>query len=151
MAHFVLIHLQTWPPQAILVSDWSISKNLLLWNCFAKRTEIWWEAPMEGSVLSFLKAKWKVSDTCSAHWVSSFILYLYLNLESCTSYPLVITVITCMFCQIWNCWINWEIFPLFTCCYYAVQSQYIFAHNAFLRHRTSFNIWKIESRLFKFT
>jgi hypothetical protein len=29
-AHFVLIRLQTWPPQAILVSDWSISKNLLL-------------------------------------------------------------------------------------------------------------------------
>jgi hypothetical protein len=26
-AHFVPIHLQTWPPQAILVSDWSISKK----------------------------------------------------------------------------------------------------------------------------
>jgi hypothetical protein len=25
--YFVLIHEQTWPPQAILVSDWSISKN----------------------------------------------------------------------------------------------------------------------------
>jgi hypothetical protein len=36
IAHFILIHLQTWPSQAILVSDWSISKNLLLWNCFAK-------------------------------------------------------------------------------------------------------------------
>jgi hypothetical protein len=36
IAHFVLIHLQTWLPQAILVLDWSISKNLLLWNCFAK-------------------------------------------------------------------------------------------------------------------
>jgi hypothetical protein len=31
-----------------------------------KRTEIWWEASMEGSVLSFLKAEWKVSDTGSA-------------------------------------------------------------------------------------
>jgi hypothetical protein len=31
----------------------------------------WWEAPMKGSVLSFLKAKWKVSDTGSAHWASS--------------------------------------------------------------------------------
>ena len=30
IAHFILIHLQTWPSQAILVSDWSISKNLLL-------------------------------------------------------------------------------------------------------------------------
>ena len=27
---------------------------------------------MEGSVLSFLKAEWKVSDTVSAHWASSF-------------------------------------------------------------------------------
>jgi hypothetical protein len=30
IAHFILIRLQTWPPHAILVSDWSISnKNLL--------------------------------------------------------------------------------------------------------------------------
>jgi hypothetical protein len=35
-AHFVLIHWQIWPPQAILVSDWSISKNLLLWNHLSK-------------------------------------------------------------------------------------------------------------------
>jgi hypothetical protein len=27
---------------------------------------------MEGSVLSFLKAEWKVSDTGSAYWASSF-------------------------------------------------------------------------------
>jgi hypothetical protein len=27
IAHFVLIRLQTWPPQTILVSDWSISKK----------------------------------------------------------------------------------------------------------------------------
>jgi hypothetical protein len=27
LAHFVPIRLQTWPPQAILVSDWLISKN----------------------------------------------------------------------------------------------------------------------------
>jgi hypothetical protein len=46
-----------------------ISKNIL-WNCLAKWTEIWWEAPMEGSVLSFLKVEWKVSG--SAHWVSSY-------------------------------------------------------------------------------
>ena len=26
---------------------------------------------MEGSVLSFLKTEWKVSDTGSAHWASS--------------------------------------------------------------------------------
>jgi hypothetical protein len=39
----------------------------------AKWTEIWWETPMEGSVLSFLKAEWKVSDTGSVHWASSYI------------------------------------------------------------------------------
>jgi hypothetical protein len=80
IVHSVLIHQQTWPPQIILVSDWPISKNLLLWNCFAKWTVIWWKAPTEGSVLRFLKAEWKVSDTGSAHWVSSsFILHLAYN------------------------------------------------------------------------
>jgi hypothetical protein len=29
-AHFVMVHYQTWPPQAILVSDWLIFKNLLI-------------------------------------------------------------------------------------------------------------------------
>jgi hypothetical protein len=29
---------------------------------------------MEGSVLSFLKAEWKVSDTDSAHWASSLFI-----------------------------------------------------------------------------
>jgi hypothetical protein len=47
-AHFVPIHWQTWPPQAILVSDWSISKNLLLWNCLAKWSKTWKEESMEG-------------------------------------------------------------------------------------------------------
>jgi hypothetical protein len=37
-----------------------------------KWIDIWWEAPMEGSVLNFLKAEWKVSDTGSAQWASSF-------------------------------------------------------------------------------
>jgi hypothetical protein len=36
ITHFVLIHLQTWLPQAIPDLDWSISENLLIWNCFAK-------------------------------------------------------------------------------------------------------------------
>jgi hypothetical protein len=36
IAHFVPIHLQTWLPQAILVSDWSIFKNLLFCNSLAK-------------------------------------------------------------------------------------------------------------------
>ena len=41
IAHFVPIHLQTWKPQAIVVSDWLISKNLLLWNRLAKWSETW--------------------------------------------------------------------------------------------------------------
>ena len=45
-SHFV-IHYQTWPPQAILVSDWPIFFNLLLWNRLAKLTETWQEASME--------------------------------------------------------------------------------------------------------
>jgi hypothetical protein len=40
-AHFVMIHYQTWPPQAILVSDWPIFLNLLLWNRLAKLAETW--------------------------------------------------------------------------------------------------------------
>jgi hypothetical protein len=35
---------------------------------------IYMDICMEGSVLSFLKAEWKVSDTGSAHWASSFFL-----------------------------------------------------------------------------
>jgi hypothetical protein len=41
IAHFVPIHWQTWPPEAILVSDCSISKNILLWNRLSKWTETW--------------------------------------------------------------------------------------------------------------
>ena len=50
MAHFIPIRWQTWSPQTILVSDWPISNNLLLWNCLAKWADLWWEAPIEGSV-----------------------------------------------------------------------------------------------------
>ena len=41
IAHFIPIRSQTWPPQAILVSDWPIFKNLLLQNRLAKWTETW--------------------------------------------------------------------------------------------------------------
>ena len=34
---------------------------------------------MEGSVLSFLKAEWKVSDTGSAHGASNLVLELWSN------------------------------------------------------------------------
>ena len=54
-------------------------KKFLLWNCLAIWTETWEEAStcMEGSVLSFPKAEWKVSDTVSAHWASSIIYFNY--------------------------------------------------------------------------
>jgi hypothetical protein len=32
-AHFVMIHYQAWPPQAILVSDWSFFLNVLYEDC----------------------------------------------------------------------------------------------------------------------
>ena len=40
-AHIIPINWQTWPLQAILVSDWSISKDLLLWKRLAKWSEAW--------------------------------------------------------------------------------------------------------------
>jgi hypothetical protein len=70
-------------------------KNLLLWNCLAIWTETWYEAStcMEGSVLSFLKAEWKVSDTGSAHWASRFSSpYIYHISHNCSkSYSKVIS------------------------------------------------------------
>ena len=59
-------------------------KNLLLWNCLAIWTETWKEAStcIEGSVLSFLKAEWKVNDIGSAHWASSFQLFNWFQLFS---------------------------------------------------------------------
>ena len=41
IAHFVPICLQTWPPQATLVSDWLILKTLLFCNRLTKWTETW--------------------------------------------------------------------------------------------------------------
>jgi hypothetical protein len=40
IAHFVPIRSQTWPPQAILFSDWSISKRLA-WVLLTKFRFIW--------------------------------------------------------------------------------------------------------------
>jgi hypothetical protein len=60
IAHFVPIGLQTWPPHAILVSDWSISKKsspLKLLNHMNRNLVGSIYMCMEGSVLSFLKAE----------------------------------------------------------------------------------------------
>jgi hypothetical protein len=52
-----------------------LKKNFFSETAWPKWAEIWWEAPMEGSVLSYLKTEWKVTDTGSAQcWVSSFSL-----------------------------------------------------------------------------
>jgi hypothetical protein len=59
IANLVPIHQQTWPPQAILVSDWSISKNLLLCNCLAKWTETWWEATNGRFCIKFPQSRMK--------------------------------------------------------------------------------------------
>ena len=40
-APIVPIRLKTWLPQAIFVSDWSISKNFLPWNCLANGIKTW--------------------------------------------------------------------------------------------------------------
>ena len=82
----------------MLILSWSIKKHgrhrqfLFLIGRFLKIffsetawpkwTEIWWEAPMEGSVLSFLKAEWKVSDAGSAHWASS-LKAIWISIHSC--------------------------------------------------------------------
>ena len=77
-AHFVMIHYQTWPPQAIHVSDWSISKKSSPLKLLSQMNRnlvgsIYIYRTSEGSILSFLKAEWKVSDTGSAHWASSYL------------------------------------------------------------------------------
>jgi hypothetical protein len=38
---------KTWVPKEILVSDWSISKNLLLWYRFAQLAATYYKASME--------------------------------------------------------------------------------------------------------
>ena len=59
IAHFVLIHWQTWLPQAILVLDWSISKNLLLWNCFAKMNQYLVGSTYGRICIKFLQSRMK--------------------------------------------------------------------------------------------
>jgi hypothetical protein len=46
LLHMVPFGQQTWPPRAILFSDWLLLKHLLLWNCLAKWSQPWQEASM---------------------------------------------------------------------------------------------------------
>ena len=53
IAHFFLGSAKkTWLPKAILVSGWSISKNLL-WNCLTKWAKVWYEISMEDPLYRF--------------------------------------------------------------------------------------------------
>ena len=51
--YFVPIGLQIWPPWAIIVYDWPILKNLLLWNHMAKWTQTLQEASVGRSFTKF--------------------------------------------------------------------------------------------------
>jgi hypothetical protein len=50
--------------------------NPLRWSFCIPVNYIKMEAHMKGSVLNFLKAEWKVSDTGSVHWASSLMNFL---------------------------------------------------------------------------
>ena len=108
-----------------------ISKNLLLWNCLAKSTETCWEASMEGSVLSFLKAEWKVSDTGSVHWASSFHSHLKNNTDLSSSIPIwsVLSIDKTFFLQFYI------YFPIFNLNFYVFSDLWRNCSNS-----TSYNI-----------
>jgi hypothetical protein len=48
IAHFLPIHLQTWPPQAIFVSNWPGFFKSSPLKPLGEMTETWQEASMEG-------------------------------------------------------------------------------------------------------
>jgi len=85
-----------------------------------KWTEIWWEAPMEGSVLSFFKAEWKVSDTGSAHWASSYrcrLLNSYIVFPVGSIFNALYMYAKFNYCQflrtkkvVVSCWKNYSVF-----------------------------------------
>ena len=74
-------------------------------------TKTWWEAPMGGSVLSFLKAEWKVSDTeplvlpvskartSKVYILQTIWIYIYflrkLITHTCHNYQVHVAEITC--------------------------------------------------------
>jgi hypothetical protein len=75
LTHFVLIHLQTWLPQAIPVLDWSISKNILIWNCFAKMNRYLVGSTYGRFCIKFPQSRMKGER----HWASSLIFLLLIK------------------------------------------------------------------------
>ena len=55
---------------------------------------------MEGSVLSFFKAEWKVSDPGSAHWASSSFYFFVTEIEICLFQPFPLYQISTMWQQV---------------------------------------------------
>jgi hypothetical protein len=85
IAHFVFIHQQTWLPEAILVLDWSISKNLLLWNCFAKMNRYFVGSTYGRFCIKFPQSRMKGErHRLSTCWASSFLFVdpRYTDLEA---------------------------------------------------------------------
>ena len=78
------VHILLWsitkhgPPQAILVSDWPIFKNLLLWNHLAKLTETWQEASIECPLWRLLISSRSVNKHCH-HRQFFFLIGRYLK------------------------------------------------------------------------
>jgi hypothetical protein len=93
IAHFLPIRQQIWLPLVILVCDWSISK-ILLWNFLAKWTEIWWEAPMEGNVLSFLKSS-KQNERCATQAQPTEPLFHSYDISVATRFGVVL-ILSCI-------------------------------------------------------
>jgi hypothetical protein len=79
-AHFVMIHYQTWPPQAILVSDWAIlKKNLLLWN---RLFQFIWLRVFRGEIKMWQVNGWRTpSDGKSAYCLWEGVLKRILKCE----------------------------------------------------------------------
>ena len=73
----------------------------------------WWEAHMEGSVLNFLKAEWKVSDTRSDQcWASSSIFQQY-------CYVFFFAIFQQYFC------LPFSIFQQYFCLLFSIFQQYL--------------------------
>ena len=70
-AHFIPIRLWTWPSQAILLSDWSISKKI-----FGQMNRNLVEGTyMVRNLQSYLKIEWKVGDTASSFRYFSYVCF----------------------------------------------------------------------------